>query len=316
MGRPIQLSAYPLSPAFARWDPRIEAEVLHGLSRLEGVATLEVPWIDGIHPHDSEWFLQNVPAIGLAVTPLPWIMRRVGAYAGYGIAAAGDDGRSTAIADLRRVAADVAEITARSAARVVTVALHTAPRGTADAEALARSLGEISEWDWSGAQLIIEHCDAHVPGQTPEKGFLSLQGEIEAIRASGAEVGLWMNWGRSAIELRDPDAVAGQIAIAAESGLLVGLSLSGASDREGPYSGPWIDAHHPFASIDPDAASLLTDGRVRAAVQAAGDTPWLGVKVSRRPDAVTSDVVLRVAERHLEALRTVEGTTGGRRPSR
>ncbi|WP_313358305.1 DUF4862 family protein, partial [Microbacterium sp.] len=69
-----------------------------------------------------------------------------------------------------------------------------------------------------------------------------------------------------------------------------------------PYSGPWIDAHHPFASVDPDSASLLTDARVRDAVRAAGDAPSLGLKVSRRPDATTAAEVLRVAERHLQVL--------------
>lgn len=304
MPRPVVVSAYPLSPAFADWDPAVEDEVLNGLAGLPGVAALEVPWIDGIHPHDSAWFLANVPEVALALTPLPFVMRRL-ATPGYGIASADDDGRRAAIADLRRVAADVAEITEHSAAHVAVVELHTAPRGAADADALARSLVELGELDWSGARLMIEHCDAHVPGQTPEKGFLSLHGEISAIRSSGVDVGLWMNWGRSAIELRGPDAVAAQIATAADSGLLDALVLSGASDREGPYSGPWIDAHHPFASIDPDAASLLTDDRVRAAVRAAGDARLRGVKVSRRPGATASEA-LESARRHLAAVRAAE----------
>ncbi|MGW9627153.1 DUF4862 family protein [Microbacterium sp. NPDC055521] len=301
MPRPVVVSAYPLSPAFANWDCAVEHEVLHGLAGLPGVAALEVPWIDGIHPHDPDWFLANAPAVALAVTPLPFVMRRL-ATPGYGIASADDDGRQAAIADLRRVAADVATIGSHSAAHVAVVELHTAPRGEADADALARSLAELGEIDWSGARLMIEHCDAHVPGQTPEKGFLSLHGELSAIRASAADVGLWMNWGRSAIELRDPDAVATQITAAADSGLLDALVLSGASDRHGPYSGPWIDAHHPLASIDPDAESLLTDDRLHAAVRAAGDAPTLGLKVSRRPDATSAAEVLRVAERHLQVL--------------
>lgn len=301
MSSPLIVSAYPLSPAFANWDPAVEDEVLHGLAAMPGVTTLEVPWIDGIHPHDSEWFLANVPDVALALTPLPFVMRRL-ATPGYGIASPDDDGRAAAVADLRRVAEDVATITERSAARVAAVELHTAPRGAADADALARSLAEIAALDWSGARLVIEHCDAHVPGQTPEKGFLSLDGEISAIRSSGADVGLWMNWGRSAIELRDPDAVADQIAAAADSGLLDALVLSGASDREGPYGGPWIDAHHPFASIDPESASLLTDDRVHAAVRAAGEAPSRGLKVSRHPAATTAAEVLRVAERHRQVL--------------
>lgn len=315
MSRRVVVSAYPLSPAFANWDPSVEDAVLRGLAQLDGVDALEVPWIDGIHPHDTDWFLANAPEIALAITPLPFVMRRL-ATPGYGIASPDEAGRAAALADLRRVAADVATIAERSAARTAVVELHTSPRAVADADALARSLEEISALDWSGARLVIEHCDAHVPGQTPEKGFLSLDGEIRAIRSSGADVRLWLNWGRSAIELRDADAVADQIAAAAGSGLLDGLVLSGASDRESPYSGPWIDAHHPFASIDRRAASLLTDERVHAAVLAAGATPWLGLKVSRHPDAVAPGEVLRSAERHIEALTAAVSTSSGTQRSR
>jgi len=306
MSRRVVVSAYPLSPAFANWDPSVEDAVLRGLAQLEGVDALEVPWIDGIHPHDTDWFLANAPEIALVITPLPFVMRRL-ATPGYGIASPDEAGRAAALADLRRVAADVATIAERSAARAAVVELHTSPRAVADADALARSLEEISALDWSGARLVIEHCDAHVPGQIPEKGFLSLDGEIRAIRSSGSDIGLWLNWGRSAIELRDADAVADQIAAAASSGLLDGLVLSGASDRHSDYSGPWIDAHHPFASIDPLAASLLTDERAHAAVHAAEAASWLGLKVSRHPDAVAPGEVLRSAERHLRALAAAVG---------
>jgi len=306
MSRRVVVSAYPLSPAFANWDPSIEGAVLRGLAHLDGVDALEVPWLDGIHPHDTDWFLANVPDVPLVITPLPFVMRRL-TTPGYGIASTDAAGRSAALADLRRVAADVATIAERSDARAAVVELHTSPRAAADADALARSLDEVSALDWSGARLVIEHCDAHVPGLAPEKGFLSLDDEIRAVRSSGADIGLWLNWGRSAIELRDADAVTDQIAAAASSGLLDGLVLSGASDGQSAYSGPWIDAHHPFASIDPDARSLLTDARVRSAVRAAGPTSWLGLKVSRHPDAGTAAEVLQTAERHLRALAAVVG---------
>ena len=93
MSSPLIVSAYPLSPAFANWDPGVEDEVLHGLAAMPGVTTLEVPWIDGIHPHDSEWFLANVPDVALALTPLPFVMRRL-ATPGSGPASPGDDGRA------------------------------------------------------------------------------------------------------------------------------------------------------------------------------------------------------------------------------
>ncbi|MBS0023599.1 DUF4862 family protein [Microbacterium paraoxydans] len=303
MTAPILVSAYPLSPAHARWDPALEAELLPVLCALPGVAGLEVPWTGGLHPHDDAWFLAHVPAVPLAVTPVPFVMRRVADDPRYGLASSDPEGRAAAVADLRRVAADVARLRSESAAEVAVVTLHTAPRGTGAVEPLARSLAEVAALDWSGARLVIEHCDAHVPGRTPEKGFLPLAAEVAAIRAAAVPVGLWLNWGRSAIELRDADAVTAQIAEAAASGLLAGLALSGAAAVASPYGYPWIDAHLPFAETHPESRSLLDAAHVAAALAAAGDVEWLGLKVARRPEDTTAAEVRRTAERHLAVLR-------------
>ncbi|MCT1480009.1 DUF4862 family protein [Microbacterium sp. p3-SID336] len=303
MTAPILVSAYPLSPAHAQWDPVLEAELLPALCALPGVAGLEVPWMGGLHPHDDAWFLAHVPAVRLAVTPVPFVMRRVGEDPRYGLASPDAEGRAAAVADLQRVAADVARLTAESPATVAVVTLHTAPRETGSDAALTRSLGELATLDWSGAVLAIEHCDAFVPGQQPEKGFLPLDAEIAAIRDAQVPVGLWLNWGRSAIELRDADAVTAQIADAAGSGLLTGLAFSGAAAAATPYGPPWIDAHLPIAEAHPESQSLLDAARVADALAAAGPVPWLGLKAARRPDDRTVAEVLRTAARNLDLVR-------------
>ncbi len=300
---PMLLSAYPLSPAHAHWDPALEAALLPELCALPGVAGLEVPWMGAVHPHDPSWLLGHVPAVPLAVTAVPFVMRRLGEDSSYGLASPQAEGRAAAVADLRRVADDVARLTAESAASVAVVMLHTAPRGSGDGDALARSLEEVAAFDWSGARLVIEHCDAAVPGQTPEKGFLPLAAEIAAIRSAAAPFGLWLNWGRSAIELRDADAVTAQIADAAASGLLTGLAFSGAAPVESPYGPAWADAHLPIAETHPASASLLDAAHVRAALRAAADVPWIGLKVARRPEDRTVAEVVRTAERNLGVVR-------------
>lgn len=303
MTAPILVSSYTVSLAHANWDPALEAELLPALCALPGVAGLEVPWAGRIHPHDEAWFLANVPAVSLAVTPVPFIMGSIGADPAYGIASTDEEGRTRAVDDLRRLAADVARINAESAATVAVVMLHTAPRATGAVEPLVRSLGEITALDWSGARLVIEHCDAFVPEQAPSKGFLSLDAEIAAIRAADVPVGLWLNWGRSVIELRDADAVTAQIATAADSGLLVGLAFSGAAATESPYGRPWIDAHLPIASAYPESLSLLDDAHVADALAAAGDVEWLGIKTAKRPDDASADDALQMASRNLEVVR-------------
>lgn len=301
---PVLVSSYAISPAHTTWDPALEGELLPALCALPGVAGLEVPWMGGIHPHDPEWFLRHVPAgAELAVTALPWVMKRCGADARYGIASSDEEGRRAALADLRRVADDVQRIDSGSEAAVTMVALHTAPQGRGDGRRLAASLDEIWDWDWGRARLVIEHCDAAMPGHPWEKGFLALNEEIDAIAMTDVPVGLWLNWGRSVIETRDADAVAAQVAVAASTGRLDGLTFSGAAATGGPYGAAWADAHLPLAATDPAAGSLLDAARIAAALAAAGPVERLGLKVSRRlSDASASDVVRTVGD-NLAALR-------------
>lgn len=303
MTAPVLVSAYPVSPAFVSWDPELEAELLPAICALDGVAGLEIPWLGGIHKFDDAWFLANAPAVPLAVTPIPFVMGRLGQDAAYGIASGSDAGRQAALADLRRVADDVARLSDESAASVAVVMLHTAPRaGEGSVDALTHSLDEVASWDWRGAQLVIEHCDALVADQAPEKGFLTVEQELAALARVGAPVGMWLNWGRSAIELRDADAVTAQIAAVAASGRLTGLAFSGAAAVESPYGYPWIDAHLPIRSTFPASESLLDDAHVADALAAAGDVPWLGLKVARRPDDTTAADALRTVERNLQVV--------------
>lgn len=300
----LLISAYAASPAHTRWDPALEAELLPALCALPAVAGLEVPWLGALHPHDSAWFLRNVPAgTHLSLTPLPWVMQRCAAMPGYGLASRETDGRAAAVADMKRLNADVHTIGQDSQAEVAFVALHSAPRGTADRDALVRSLDELSEWDWGGAHLIIEHCDAVRPGQAFEKGFLPLDDELDVIDRMPESVGLWMNWGRSAIEVRDPDVVANQIAVAASHGRLRGLTFSGASYEDDHYGPAWTDTHPPIREADPAARSLLTSAHVISAARAAGPLQWWGVKVSRLPGDRTAAEVTHTVRRNLEIVR-------------
>jgi hypothetical protein len=300
----VVISAYASSPAHGTWDPVLEGALLPALCDLPGVDGLEVPWLGAIHPHDSAWFLHNVPpGAQLSLTALPFVMRKCSADRRYGIASPDDEGRAAALADLKRLAADVRVLTEQSAAEIAVVSLHTAPAGAAHPAPLGESLNELADLDWCGAQLVIEHCDAAVPGRPFEKGFLPVAEEIAAITETGRPIGMWLNWGRSAIELRDADAVTAQVAEVAASGYLTGLTFSGASATDGPYGAAWTDAHLPLLGADPASGSLLDDAHVRAALTAAANVPWLGVKVSRRPEDHSAADVVRTVARNLELIR-------------
>jgi hypothetical protein len=280
------VGAYAASPTHQRWQPGLEQEYLHAVAALPRVAALELPWIDGLHPHDDEWLLKHLPpGIDIVLTDIPGTVKRCTVNPSFGLASRDPEGRALALQTLARVNEDAHRLNDRTGRRAVqTVELHSAPRAHhGSTDALAQSLDLLADWDWDGATLVIEHCDADVAEQEPEKGYLTLNDEIEAILRSGTDVGLSINWGRSAIELRDPDRVREHVITAAAAGLLRGLMISGASDQDGPFGPAWIDAHHPFkqSTHHPygDPQSLLTEERLASTLAAAGPISWAGVKL-------------------------------------
>jgi len=309
----IMVGAYAASPAHTQWNPTLEQEYLEALSALRSVRGLELPWIDGIHPHDSDWLLAHWPeSMDVMLTDIGGTVTRLSRDARFGLASTGEDGRLEAVAQARRVRDDVSRLndhTGRGA--VIAIELHSAPLASAgSSDALARSLEEISTWDWGGGALLIEHCDALVDGQQPEKGYLSLDHEVAAIEKSGTDVGLSLNWGRSAIELRSAARVLDHVTRARESGRLRSVVFSGAAATAGAFGNPWVDAHLPLAASPDfpagDPHSLLTLGEVRATLAMAGPLDLVGIKFGwKKAGAPVADRVAMIesgAELVMDAL--------------
>jgi uncharacterized protein DUF4862 len=280
------VGAYTATPTASGWDPALETDYYEALAADDRIGALELPWMGDLHAHDEEWLFTHLPAaFGTVLTDVAQAFLASRDNPGYGLASDDPEGRALALADAAALRDDARRLNDRLGRRAVhAVELHSAPRASAgSAKSLARSLTDIAGWDWDSADLVIEHVDALVAGHDPEKGFLSLGDEIEAIKASATDIGIALNWGRSALELRDPDRVTEHVTIARNAGLLRGCIFSGTSDQRGYFDRPWVDAHnmfrrspaHPFG--DPD--SLLTDERVRTVAATAGTGAWLGVKL-------------------------------------
>lgn len=298
------LGAYAMAPA----DPAERHAFYAALAELP-VGGLELPVPeDGDDSEHPGWGALVPTSWDLLATCIPTVMGRLGRHPDYGLGSRDDDGRARALADVRRgadLAVRVAERDGRR--RVVAIQVHSAPGprlGSGDA--LSRSLDEILTWDLAGARVLVEHCDALVPGQAPAKGFLPLEDEIAAVRRvvgdatvdpGEAAAGLSVNWGRSAIEGRSAATPVEHLAAAAEAGLLGAVVFSGATDVETAWGPAWGDAHIPprgdLAALAPSSASLLDPAAVRAALQAAGPACRLAVKVSVRP--TDADVATRLA---------------------
>ena len=133
------------------------------------------------------------------------------------------------------------------------------------------------------ATLVIEHCDKYIPEQTREKGFLSLESEIDIVSEAG--IGIHLNWGRSAVEGRSADTAYEHVLEAGKRGVLDGIIFSGAGPEETQYGYSWIDGHLPAQADEP--TSLMDEAEIARCAQAAvaGGAKYLGAKVCVPKDA-------------------------------
>ncbi|GAB2504853.1 DUF4862 family protein [Microbulbifer agarilyticus] len=301
------LGAYATAPVTDSWQPEVQEQYLNRIKQLDNVRGLEHPFTGSLHGHDDDWFLRNIdPQWNYVFTGVPGVMGSLAKNPAFGIASDDEDGRAAGIEFYRKMHAAVLKLNGHLGRKAVDyVQLHTSPNRTksnSSTDSLKRSLQEIVSWDWDGAGLVIEHCDAFVDGSEPEKGFLTLQEEIATIQAvnaaSGSKLGISINWGRSALETRSVEGPLEHLRLAREAGLLRGLMFSGISDLETPY-GVWRDTHMPPAEIFAEGyfaeGSLLTREQMALTLETAGwqDLDFVGAKLGVRPRDL--DVDSRVA---------------------
>ncbi|WP_372762990.1 DUF4862 family protein, partial [Pseudoalteromonas sp.] len=171
----------------------------------------------------------------------------------FGIASNNEAGRLKAINFYEQANQAIKQLNTHFNKPVVThIQIHSAPTLTAQVSssvsALIKSLKELQSWDWHGAKLVLEHCDAQLPNQPSEKGFMRLEDEINALTTANLQathkLGIAINWGRSAIEARSADGAIQHMELCIKAGLLTGLIFSGASSHSALY-GSWKDSHMP-----------------------------------------------------------------------
>ena len=309
----LLLGAYAMAPT----GPADEETFYAGVAEL-GVGGLELPLpLEGAPSSEPSWIARNVrPAWDLLVTCIPTVMGRLGSSPAYGLASTDEAGRARALDDVAR-AQDLALRLAdeHGRRRVIAIQVHSAPGPAGGSQdAFARSLDQILAWDLAGAQVLVEHCDALVSQQTAAKGFLSIEDEIAAVGAAGAgadQLGLSINWGRSAIEGRSAQTAVEHVRVAVEVGVLRAVILSGASDVRTPWGPAWSDAHIPprgdAAALAASSASLLGPDEISATLRVAGDVPCVAVKISMRPKDASVHARLAVARAALDQVALGRG---------
>lgn len=259
------VGAYASSPNGSQWDSEVETNYYARLKEIPLIKGLEHPFVGTLHPHDDQWFLDNISKQwDFVFTCVPGIMGEIGKNPHFGIASDNEDGRQAALRFMQKACEAVAKLNQHAQKSVVrAVQIQTAPNrsvASGSQKALRASLLTMLEWDWQGAQLVIEHCDSLVEGQVPAKGFLSLDDEIAALKAVNLQaspaMGIVINWGRSVLETRSVEGAVEHINASKNAHLLSGVMFSGVSDKDSEY-GTWKDTHMP-----PAASPTLTHGAI------------------------------------------------------
>lgn len=284
----LVLGAYPVEPT-DRGEQHVFYEALH---RSGFYSALEVPFhADGRLP-----FPEAAPAAWSAVvTAIPGTMQRMAEDRFFGLASADNEGRLRALAFAATIRDHVDRLM-HEGRQTLAVQLHSAPRGHGSALALAASLREIVDWDWCGAHITLEHCDALTDSHAPEKGFLALDEEIEVVSAvtadSHVEVGVTINWARSVIEARDASEAQRHISRASAAGVLAGVMFSSCSPDATEFGYPWIDAHLPARDVrGAPSSSLLTSAGIRNCLAAVKQLKYAGLKVGLLPRTLSAEVL-------------------------
>lgn len=283
-----------------------EGALYDGLEGL-GVDGIENPFDGKLH-QDEGWLAAQIrPAWTIVVTTLPGVMARLKEARHFGLASADEDGRLGALAFLEEARLAIGRMNGALGRRAVAaVMIHSAPRlgasgAKASVERFADSLTELRGRDWQGAALLLEHCDAAIAGQLPDKGFLRIEDDALAVKLSSGTTPLRLaiNWGRSAVETRSAEGPLAHIQRASQSDLLGALFFSGAIASHPEY-GEWRDSHAPFSTTLP--GSLLTPAAAKECLEAAPGCPIVGLKLQTRPASLSVAQRLSVIEAGMNAI--------------
>jgi hypothetical protein len=279
------VAAYAAAPGELTADRAAESEWYDALRAEPLVEGLELAFTAGLHPRGSAHLSSLLDdRWALVVTNIRRTMGATHRNPAYGLASIDKAGRSAAVNDVNLLRQHMKEL----ARPVMAVELHSAPhRGRAPSapEQLLRSLEEILSWDWAGARVVLEHCDAFRQTGNIQKGYLALEEEIctiESLSRDAGEAAIALNWGRSAIETASANGPEEHIARVSSRVPLAGFFFSGAAAIESAYGDAWRDVHLPMKHNEP--TSLLTETLIASSLRLLPqDIDYIGVKVTASP---------------------------------
>ena len=293
------IGAYATAPSLADNDKLNEHKFYEKLiESIPEIRGLEVPfWGKEIHQFGSDFLLDIIDKNwDNVLSCIPGSMSKLANNPKFGLASDDENGRAEAIAMHKKANQALHKMNEYYERQsVIAVQIATAPSTpveyvSSSADSLLKSMEEILSWDWEGSKIVIEHCDTAVDNIPFEKGFLTIEDEIKTLieLQDMHNVGITINWARSAIEGRNISKPLEHIEMALKNNILSGLIFSGVSDNDIQY-GSWKDTHMPFAqSFDVkfyEENSFLTYENIINTLKSlnVNDLDYLGIKLLSMP---------------------------------
>jgi hypothetical protein len=293
------IGAYTTAPSLAANDKLIEYEFYENLiESIPNIRGLEIPfWGNEIHQFGSDYLLNIIdPDWENVISCIPGTMLNLAKNPKFGLASDDENGRIEAIAMHKRANLVLHKMNKYYGKKaVIAVQVATAPSSPVEGvhssvDSLLMSMQEILSWDWQGAKIVIEHCDSAVGCTKFEKGFLTIEDEIKTlIKLNGIyDVGITINWARSAIEGRSVETPIEHIQLALDNNILSGIMFSGVSDNDNQY-GSWKDMHMPFSQYQDmrycEPKSLLSYENISNCISLVNPeiVDYLGIKILSMP---------------------------------
>ena len=293
------VGAYATAPSLALNDKSLERKFYEKLiDSIPQIRGLEIPFFgEEIHQFGTNFLLDIInPHWDNVLTCIPGTMTHLSKQPSFGLASDNNEGRRNAIAMYQRVHRTLKMMNDKYGRKSI-IALHivTAPSigktgVKSSIDSFVKSLDQIMSWNWDGARIVVEHCDRFVPDEPFEKGFMSIEDEIKGLLkiSNLYNIGLTINWARSAIEGRSVNTPIQHLKLASVNRILSGLIFSGVSSNDELY-GEWKDTHMPFAysynSNYYEEKSLLTKENIKRTLACIEleKLDYLGVKLLSMP---------------------------------
>lgn len=282
------VGAYVSSISLREWNVEDETLFYKNLRERSRIRGLEHAFYGTLHRYDDDWFLKNIhPDWDFVFTCLPGTVETLKKNPTIGLASNETKAQSQALEFISAANQAVKKLNRHLQRQaVIAVQVHSAPAQNTFKEAFAEALKTICSWDWDGAKILVEHCDAFRTDGKHAKGFLSLEDEIWAISEVqkaklSTPLGAMLNWGRSVVEGRDTAHVLKHIETLKERGLLKGFLFSGTTSL---FDDKHTPPPTPFRGGILAQESLMTEEEMKKSLRALPEQiDYLGFKIMPKP---------------------------------